>query len=150
MDLAARAIESDGSQPRLNDDTLLQRQVHPDFVQDDQVTSQAFTPMIDKAKPVDDQKRTLSVYDGDQISPVASWSHYTQELGRESVGVVGVLVRECAERGLGVFADGVPYKEHAYIDFEVVPDLTGNKIQKLAKRLAVLARKHEWLHRSTL
>ena len=133
----------------MNDDTLLLRQVHPAFVQEDQPTSQAFTPMVDRSKPPEDQIRTLSVYDGDQIWPVQAWNHYTQVKGNQSVGVVGVLVNECKQHGLGIVPDGVPYKEHAYIDFEVVPDITNNKIEKLAKRLAVLARKHGWLHRST-
>ena len=42
--------------------TLLLRQIHPSFVQDGRVTSQAFRPT-----PKDES--LLSVYDGDQITP---------------------------------------------------------------------------------
>ena len=52
-------------------DTLLLRQIHPSFVQDGRVTSQAFRPT-----PKDDAQ--LSAYDGDQITPVAAWLNYTQ------------------------------------------------------------------------
>jgi hypothetical protein len=46
-------------------ETVLLRQVHPDFIPDGQLTSQAFMPF-----PKDDGQ--LSVYDGDQISAIDS------------------------------------------------------------------------------
>jgi hypothetical protein len=63
----------------MNAQTLLLRQIHPSFVQQGRVTSQAFRPT-----PKDESK--LSMYDGDQITPEASWRHYTVTLRFESIG----------------------------------------------------------------
>jgi tRNA(Ile2) C34 agmatinyltransferase TiaS len=68
--------------------TLLLRQVNPSWVQAGRVTSQAF-------KPTQKDNKMLSVYDGDQIEPEASWRHYTEQLGHLSVGVLAVIVAEC-------------------------------------------------------
>ncbi|OQC41352.1 MAG: hypothetical protein BWX66_00754 [Deltaproteobacteria bacterium ADurb.Bin058] len=46
----------------MNVHTLLLRQIHPDFIQNQRVSSQAFRPT-----PKDERK--LSVYDGDLITP---------------------------------------------------------------------------------
>ena len=64
----------------MNSDTLLYRQVHPSWIEDDFPTSQAFTPT-----PKDELR--LSVYDGDEISAASSWEHYTGQ-GLLSSGVV--------------------------------------------------------------
>jgi hypothetical protein len=73
----------------VTDDTLLLRQVHPGFVQNDRPSSQIFRPT-----PKDELK--LSVYDGDLITPEQSWKHFTGELGYRSVGVLAVTVRNAA------------------------------------------------------
>ncbi len=51
-------------------DTLLLRQIHPSFVQDGRVTSQAFRPT-----PKDELR--LSVDDGDRVGAEASWKRFT-------------------------------------------------------------------------
>jgi len=73
--------------------TTLFRQVHPDFIPDGQLTSQAFMPF-----PKDAGK--LSVYDGDQISAAESCKHYTEVLRNASDSVWGVTCAEVAETGL--------------------------------------------------
>jgi len=70
-------------------ETTLLRQVHPHFIPDGQLTSQAFMPF-----PKDDGK--ASVYDGDQISPADSYVHYTRVLGNKSHSVWGVTCAEVA------------------------------------------------------
>jgi hypothetical protein len=76
----------------VTDETLLLRQIHPVFIQNDRVTSQAFRPT-----PKDHGQ--LSVYDGDMISAEESWKHHTG-LGLESEGVLAVTVRECEAESL--------------------------------------------------
>jgi hypothetical protein len=63
----------------VTDETVLFRQIHPIFVQNDRVTSQAF-------RPTQKDEGKLSVYDGDMISSEDSWKHHTG-LGLESAGV---------------------------------------------------------------
>lgn len=98
----------------MTEETLLHRQVHPSFVKQGRVTSQAFRPTRK-----DDSR--LSAYDGDQITPEAAWRHYTQELTEASVGVVSVAVRECCERQLRVDADPTEFAEHVVICFRAIP-----------------------------
>jgi len=124
----------------MNDETRLHRQVHPNWIQQGQITSQVFTPT-----PKDNNK--LSFYDGDQISAENSWSYYTKITGCESVGVVDVTVSECKEQGLDVILDGVPYKEHVLVDFST----RGTRsIKAIAKHLKLAAIKHGWQYRAEM
>lgn len=59
-------------------ETLLHRQVHPSWIQEGRVTSQAF-------KPTPKDEGMLSVYDGDVSGPEESWRHHRgaeERLGR--------------------------------------------------------------------
>ena len=121
----------------MNNATLLLRQIHPSFIQNDRVTSQAFRPT-----PKDEKK--LSVYDGDMIDSVAAFEHYTQELKLVSVGVMGITVNECATLDLPCQNDPEPFPEHAIIDFS---DLTERAITKKSKLLKKKAEARGWLYR---
>ena len=57
----------------MNDATLMLRQIHPSFIKQGQITSQAFRPTIK-----DDKK--LSVYDNDMITAEKAYEHYTKKL----------------------------------------------------------------------
>lgn len=103
--------------------TLMLRQINPSFVVQGRVTSQAFHPT-----PKD--KDLLSAYDGDLIGPEAAWTHYTQQLGLRSVGVMGVTVAECESEGVRCRPDPEPFPEHAVIDFT-------NRSKKEKKEIAV-------------
>jgi hypothetical protein len=110
----------------MNDETLLLRQVHPQFLKDDQLTSQAFFPF-----PKDNGR--LSVYDGDQISAEASYHHYTEDLGLQSQGVWAVSGAESAGVGLTYAPDPLTESPaHAVIDFGRRAE---KECRKLAKRL---------------
>lgn len=115
--------------------TLLLRQINPSFVVAGRVTSQAFHPT-----PKD--KDLLSAYDGDLIGAEASWTHYTQQLGLRSVGVMALSVDECTAEGVSCRPDPEPFPEHAVIDF------TG-KSKKEKKEIASLLRdratRRDWL-----
>jgi hypothetical protein len=66
----------------MTENDLLYRQIHPGFVHNGRVSSQAF-----RATPKDERK--LSAYDGNKITPAEAWSHYTQSLALRSDGVMG-------------------------------------------------------------
>lgn len=119
----------------MNANTLLLRQINPNFFQGDRVTSQAFRPT-----PKDQQR--LSVDDGDQIAPRESYERFASQTGCRSIGVMAVTNGECAALNLHVIADGIPYKEHASIDFQ---GLTNSQVEKCGKQLAVHARQRGWL-----
>jgi len=61
-------------------ETLLMRQVHPNFMDGGTPTSVAF-------RPFPNDRGKLSVYDGDLISPEGSFIHWTTELANVSAGV---------------------------------------------------------------
>lgn len=121
----------------MNTGTLLHRQVHPSWVQQGRVTSQAFRPT-----PKDEKR--LSVYDGDQIGAEAAWAHYTNTLGYASVGVLAVTVGECRAQQLTVAADPEPFPEHVSVDFD---DFAESRIRQIAKDLKATAASRGWRYR---
>ena len=92
----------------MNTSYNLLRQVHPSFLKDGKLLSQAFFPF-----PKD--KGKLSAYDERLISPVKSYMHYTQELGLNSEGVWGVSNVEVHETGLTHEADPLPIHLHMHL-----------------------------------
>lgn len=121
----------------MNDATLLLRQIHPGFLQNDRVTSQAFRPT-----PKDEKK--LSVYDGDLTTPGQSYRHYTEELRLSSTGVMAVTAGECRAIDLSPASDPEPFPEHAVIDFS---GLSEKAIKTKAKILKSRAMARGWLYR---
>ena len=124
----------------MNNETLLLRQINPEWVRNDRVTSQAFTPT-----PKDESE--LSVYDGDRITPEQSWIHFTSTLGNRSVGVLAVTVGECEANETTARSDPNPYPEHVVIDFS---DMTRSHARRVGKELTSLAKKRGWMHRAGL
>lgn len=120
-------------------DTLLYRQIHPNFIQNGRPTTQAFRPT-----PKDENQ--LSVYDGDKIQPQASWQHYTDVLKLSSAGVMAVTNAECSAQSLPVIADGKPFAEHCSIDFS---SLKKSAVEKAAKVLAACAVARGWQYQHT-
>lgn len=122
----------------MTDATMLLRQVHPSWVQQGRVTSQAF-------RPTPKDKHLLSVYDGDLITAADSWTHFSGTLGFPSVGVMAVSVAECSTLDLPARPDPEPFPEHAVIDFS---GLAENQIEKKGKRLKAKAEERGWLHQA--
>lgn len=121
-------------------DTLLYRQIHPSWVREGRITSQAFHPT-----PKDDNR--LSVYDGDQITPGDAWNHYVSVLNYASTGVGAVSVEDCEQQQLAVIPDPrSAFPEHALIDFS---ELTRNQIRRAARRLARYANDRGWMFLAT-
>lgn len=121
-----------------NEEQSLHRQVHPSWVQDGRITSQAFGPTPKDAG-------LLSVYDGRQIAAEGSFNHYTSVLKLTAIGTVSVAEREVTEVGLPWRLDPAPFPEHAVIDFTglATPKTVKAKAQALAER----ARQRGWTHK---
>lgn len=122
----------------MSPDSLLLRQIHPDFIQNGRVTSQAF-------KPTPKDEGQLSVYDGEDIEPYPAYEHYTAQLKLSSAGVLAITSKECEKHRLQVVKDGVPYPEHGYIDFT---SLSESEAKKKAKLLAAAAMSRGWLYKA--
>jgi hypothetical protein len=119
--------------------TLLHRQVHPAWIQEGRITSQAFRPTSKDAGK-------LSVYNGDRVDARGAWEHFTRTLGYSSAGGVAVLVGECESVGLAAVEDPLEFfPEHAIIDFSAFG--TG-QTRKAAERLRAFAVERGWLYRS--
>lgn len=115
----------------MNNQTLLLRQVHPNFLSEGELSSQAFYPF-----PKDHGQ--LSVYDGDQISAELSYRHYTVDQGFASAGVWGVNCDEVAAVGLTSQPDPIPNSPaHAIINFGQCADKECRKLAKKLKEFAI-------------
>lgn len=118
-------------------DTLLLRQVHPSFVQNGRVTSQAF-------RPTPKDEFLLSVDDGDRVSAQASWQRFITNPACKSIGVQAVSQAECTAQALPVIEDGKPHPEHCSIDFTAFDK---KAIEKKSKLLRAQAQTRDWLFR---
>ncbi|MBK1695409.1 hypothetical protein CKO09_11770 [Chromatium weissei] len=119
----------------MNLETLLLRQIHPNFIQAGRVTSQAFRP-----SPKDEH--LLSVDNGDQISPDVAHQRFISNPVCSSIGVMAVSCAECDTQNLPVIDDGVPYPEHCSIDFSKCEK---REIERKAKHLSRQAQVRGWL-----
>jgi len=115
--------------------TLLLRQIHPNFVQQGRVTSQAF-------RPTKKDEGKLSVDNGDRIKPMAAWERFTNDTENASAGVMAVTHDECSLHELPLLEDGIPYAEHCHIDFS---SFEKTEIERKAKRLSKLAQARGWI-----
>ena len=115
----------------MNHLTLLMRQVHPQFFEDDELSSQAFIVF-----PRDNG--SLSVYDGDQSSAEDSHRHYTGILGLQSVGVWAVNGEEVVSVGLTYQSEPVEGNQaHAGIVFGARAKGECRRLAKLLRQFAV-------------
>lgn len=123
---------------QFTDDEMLFRQVHPSFIQNERVTSQAFNPT-----PKDEEK--LSVSRSLKTNAETAYLHHTQTLQLESAGVWAVQVQEVQESltppPTRIVPDPVvtphPDPSHTLIDFS---SLTRSGRDSIAKKLATKAR----------
>lgn len=115
-------------------DTLLLRQVHPNFCQAGRITSQAF-------RPTPKDELMLSVDNGDCIQAQAAWQRFVSNPACQSIGVAAVSQSECLAQALPVVEDGHPYPEHCSIDFS---GLDKKDIERKAKVLARQAQDRGW------
>jgi hypothetical protein len=110
--------------------TVLMRQINPNFFIDEYLSSQAFTPF-----PKDEGR--LSVYDGDIMNAQQSFLHFTETLRFKSVGVWGITNTEVEKTGLTGNPDPLQdFSAHAFVDFRSV---STKEWRKLAKKLRTFA-----------
>ena len=119
----------------MNSETLLLRQINPEWVRNEKVTSQAFSPT-----PKD--HGYLSTYNGDMINPFNAWWHFSRKY--LSVGVMAVNVGECTQLHLTVQPDQRPFREHTVIDFT---GLSKKERKDRARELAVKANERGWKYK---
>ena len=81
------------------------------------------------------------MYDGDQMTPQQAYTHYTQLLMLNSVGVMAVTVAECEQQQLPVLPDPVLFPEHVLVDFRA---FSNSEIKTKAKHLTQAARLRGW------
>lgn len=105
-----------GAHELTSPDELLLRQVHPRFVDGDEITEQAFHPGS-SSKQCSCSRRNLQ-------TPRGAYDHHTEMLGRQSAGTCAVTVAEVATAGGRAVDDSAiqehepPTPGHTYIDFE--------------------------------
>ena len=122
----------------MTSETLLLRQAHPNFMEGEKPTSQAFYPF-----PKDNGE--LSVYDASRIDAREFYTHYTQSLGLRSDSVWGVTKAETDRIGTTAEPDPLPDSPaHAKIVFGVKPP---KELRKLAKQLQAHAISRGCLYR---
>jgi hypothetical protein len=120
-----------------DEEQTLHRQVHPSWVQDGRITSQAFSPTPKDAG-------LLSVYDGKQIGAELSFIHYTTVQKLAAIGTLSVTAEEAASIGLPWRLDPEPFPEHAVIDFTGLS--SPGKVKAKAQALAERARRRGWTY----
>lgn len=120
----------------VNNATLLYRVISPAMlVQLGHVSSQAF-------RPRSSDRKLLSVYDGDLITPPDACRQYTRADDNQPVGVLAVSHAECSAQSLSVRADPAPFHAHALIDFT---PFGSNEIRRKSVSLRDVAVARGWL-----
>lgn len=122
---------------------LLMRQIHPSWIQEDEISTTAFSPshvttVAFKASKEHDFK--LSTAHNGLISAEEAWERHTQ-LGRKSVGVMAVSVEECKTQELPAIHDRYEFEDHVSIDFN---NLSNGKRSRKASALRESAQERGW------
>ncbi len=121
-------------------ETLLLRQIHPSFIQNGRVTSQAF-------RPTPKDELLLSVDDGDRTTAEAAWQRFITNPDCKSAGVQAVTHAECASLALAVIEDGNPHPEHCSIDFR---EMSAGDVKRKGALLRAQAEARGWLFREAV
>jgi len=119
----------------MNEKTLLLRQIHPSWVQDGRVTSQAFCP-------TEAHQGLLSTYDQELIDCQTAFAHFTKELQKKSTGIRAIAVADCAVLNLPVRSDPDTHPSHAVVDFT---EYDRKPRERKAKELRNRSEVHGWL-----
>lgn len=132
----------------MNGETLLHRQIHPTWVQNDFISSQAFLAENSIASlsfiPSEKDNNKLSVYNGDKYTAEESFLHFAKLF--QSAGVLSVKILEVDSIGeLSYLEDNSPFDGHTIIDYTNVINQT--QIKKKAKKLKNLAVARGWTHK---
>lgn len=132
----------------MDGETLLHRQIHPSWVQNDTISSQAFLTENNIASlsftPSEKDENKLSVYNGEKFTAEESFIHFTTNFN--STGVLSVNIHEVNTIGdLTVNEDNDPFDGHTVIDYTTVS--TPTQVKKKAKKLKNIAVARGWTHK---
>lgn len=123
---------------------LLLRQIHPSWIQEDEVSTAAFTPESVTTlafKATKEHNFKLSTAHQEMIGAEEAWERHTQQLGRTSVGVMAVSVDECHAQELPAIHDRYEFEDHVSIDFN---GLSNGKRDRKASALRTAAQQRGW------
>jgi hypothetical protein len=121
-------------------DTLFFRQIHPTFLQNGNVSSEAF-------RPTEEHAWKLSLYDGSLITADSSWNHYTKVQKKQSAAVMALDSVDCSSVNLPVIPSPEFFPEHCHLDFAG----SGTKVQKkMARKLRDKARLRGFVFQPTV
>ena len=133
----------------MEDKSLLHRQIHPSFVVNDIVSTQAFIEdslVVSSVAftPTEKDEHKLSVYNGEKFSAKDSYEHYI--ITYKSYGVLSVTVDEVKSISpLSSTEDNIPFDGHCYADF--TSDISKNQKTKKAGKLRDIAVKRNWTYK---
>lgn len=129
----------------MTEETLLHRQVHPTWIQNNIVSEQAFATS-QTFTPTPKDEGYLSMYNGDKYTPEESYKHYTSNPSFVSAAVLSVSILEVASvKDLDTTEDNYPFDGHTYIDFS---KLTSKGIlKKKSQKLRDIAMERGWTHK---
>lgn len=129
----------------MTEKTLLHRQVHPSWIQNDFVSEQVFATS-QTFLPTQKDEGCLSVYNGDKFSSEKSYSHYTGNPSLVSTGVLSVSILEVDSVGdLGTEENNFPFDGHTVIDFNKVT--SKGAIKKKSQKLRDIAMQRGWTYK---
>ncbi|WP_212006023.1 hypothetical protein [Chitinophaga sp. HK235] len=129
-------------------ETLLYRQVNPNWVQNGGVSNLAFvassTVHVTSSvfTPTKKDENKLSVYNGDEFSPRQSFEHFTKQYN--SCGVLGVTVGEFEAEDLKCDADNKPFAGHVSVDYSICK--SRGEMERKAKKMRDKAMNRGWLY----
>ncbi|MBE8723533.1 hypothetical protein [Flavobacterium hungaricum] len=129
----------------MTEKTLLHRQVHPNWIQNNIVSLQVFaTSQVFSPTPKDEGH--LSVYNGEKFSAEESYTHFLCNPECSSVGTLSVSISEVDEVGdLSSVENDYPFDGHCYIDFNGVS--TKGALKKKSQKLRDLAMERGWTYK---
>ncbi|RNI27955.1 hypothetical protein EFA69_17865 [Rufibacter immobilis] len=128
----------------MEDKLLFHRQIHPTFVVNDIVSSQAFIISSKAFTPSEKDNDQLSVYNGEKFSARDSYDHYSKEYN--SYGVLSLSNPEVTStEQISVVDDNFPFDGHSYIDFSKVT--SKNQKTKKAGKLRDFAVSRGWTYK---
>lgn len=134
----------DGEFPLEEGDELLYRQIHPSWVHDGKVSSQAFWP-------TEKDKGELSTSRSSKVSAKEAYDYHVETMSLQSDGAYAVSVAEVAGAGLVAVDDSATSTElppgHAFIDFK--PVTSTNQRKRLGGTLRDCAEPRGWQYKPT-
>jgi hypothetical protein len=130
----------------MNSKTSLHRQIHPNWIDANNVSSLAFEASVTSQSfsPTPKDENKLSVANGDKLTAEDSYKKHLSH-GLKSAGVLSVFGSECETINLKYEEDNNPFDGHSFIDYSSCSG--GSEVKRKAKQLKALATSRGWSHK---